>query len=195
MLGLFVLIIVVAAVFPREILTVDSGRVRGDYIVLVGGGSGERAPRAAELFLEGAAPKVIITGKGDCGSNRRVLIRRGVPAEVIEVEPESRNTRENAMYTVGKLRAIMRETGTPGISSAGESRGKKPRVLIVTSWYHSRRALCSFQHYAPEIQFYSRPAYFGYPRSEWKLHGMRKYMRLEYVKLIGYCLRYGIWPL
>jgi hypothetical protein len=36
------------------------------------------------------------------------------------------------------------------------------RVIIVTSWYHSRRALACFEHYAPDIKFYSRPSYFGY---------------------------------
>ena len=36
------------------------------------------------------------------------------------------------------------------------------RVIIVTSWYHSRRALACFEHYAPDMKFYSRPSYFGY---------------------------------
>jgi hypothetical protein len=68
------------------------------------------------------------------------------------------------------------------------------RVIIVTSWYHSRRALHTFQHYAPDIQFYSRPAYFGYPRTQWSRAGISGYIRAEYVKLAGYWVCYGVWP-
>jgi uncharacterized SAM-binding protein YcdF (DUF218 family) len=68
------------------------------------------------------------------------------------------------------------------------------RVIIVTSWYHSRRALHTFQHYAPDIQFYSRPSYFGYPRTQWSRDGISGYIRAEYVKLAGYWVCYGVWP-
>src|ERR1035441_10336009 len=78
-----------------------------------------------------------------------------------------------------------------------EDRGQKgaKRVIIVTSWYHSRRALHAFQHYAPDIQFYSRPAYFGYPRTQWSRAGISGYIRAEYVKLAGYWVCYGVCPL
>jgi hypothetical protein len=68
------------------------------------------------------------------------------------------------------------------------------RVIIVTSWYHSRRALHTFQHYAPDMQFYSRPSYYGYPRAQWSRAGISGYIRSEYVKLAGYWVCYGVWP-
>jgi uncharacterized SAM-binding protein YcdF (DUF218 family) len=100
------------------------------------------------------------------------------------------------------------------------------RVIIVTSWYHSRRALACFEHYAPDIKFYSRPSYFGYvgktedgrqraedggsaphptlsPVEAERVQAERKaerkaqegYVKSEYVKLLGYWVRYGVCPI
>ncbi len=190
----------VAILFPQQILTVESGPVQADVIVVLGGGSGERAVRAAELFQQGAAPRVIVSGNGDAAWNRRILVRRQVPPAAIELEPDSRSTRENATFTIARLRAaakpvaLVPDKPAPNVQVEPKKPRQKTRVILVTSWWHSRRALCCFEHYAPEMVFYSRPAYFGYPRSEWKLQGMRRYVRLEYIKLLGYWLGYGVWP-
>jgi uncharacterized SAM-binding protein YcdF (DUF218 family) len=71
---------------------------------------------------------------------------------------------------------------------------KVRRVIIVTSWYHSRRALKCFEHFAPEIKFYSRPSYFAFAREDWTRLGISKRMRLEFLKLPGYWIRYGVNP-
>ena len=176
-LGLLVLLALAAILFPREILTVDSGLVKADALVVLGGGSHERPRRAAELFKQGAAPRVICSGLGDCDSNRQLLIRAGVPAAAILTEEKSRNTHENAEYSIALLRA-------QHLKSA----------IIVTSWYHSRRAWRSFQKAAPEIRFYSRPAYLGYSGKDWNILGMRRYIKSEYLKLAGYWVRYGVCP-
>lgn len=146
-LAIVVILLGVAAVlFPGRVLTVDSGSVQADVIVVLGGAPHDRAERAADLFKEGAAPRVLISGIGDDRRNKRILLQAGVPAEAIQVESESFTTRENAQFTIPMLRAL----------------GAK-RVIIVTSWFHSRRALRTFRHYARDIQFFSRPSYYGYP--------------------------------
>ena len=81
----------------------DSGPVNGDVIVVLGGGSQERPERAAELFKEHAAPRLIISGFGDGENRRRQLMAAGVPANVIELENRSRTTKENAEFTVKLL--------------------------------------------------------------------------------------------
>lgn len=162
--------------FPQEVLTVDSGEVQAEVLVTLGGGD-ERIVRTAELFKAGAAPRVICSGSGDCDARRQMLVRAGVPAAVVATEDQSRNTRENAQCTIALLRA-------QHVQSA----------IIVTSWYHSRRALRCFEHYAPDIKFYSRPSYFGYARPDWKLKDTRHYARAEYWKLLGYWARYGVCP-
>ena len=180
LLAVFLLLAAAAILFPQWFLCVDSGPVKGDVIVVLGGGLHERPERAAELFRERAAPRIILSGLGDCAINRRLLIGAGVPAGVIEMEDQSRTTQENAIFTIQRLRK----------SNSLSAR----HVIIVTSWYHSRRALACFRHYAPDIQFYSCPSYFAYARADWSRKGIADRIRLEYVKLLGYWIRYGIWP-
>jgi uncharacterized SAM-binding protein YcdF (DUF218 family) len=175
-----VLLLVLAAgavVFPQKILCVDSGPMQADVLVVLGGGAAERPERAAELFKEHAASRIIVSGKGDCTINRHFLIEDGVPAKVIGLETESRTTRENAELTVKLLREQ-----------------KAGRVILVTSWYHSRRALASFRHYAPEIKFYSRPSYAAYARKDWPGRRYTRRIYSEYPKLLGYWIGYGVWP-
>jgi len=179
-LALAALVVVFAAVawfFPQQVLTVDSGPVTADVIVVMGGAWLERPQRAAELFKQDEAPKILVTGAGDCQLNREFLEKDGVPAAAITLESKSRTTRENARFSIPLLRQM-----------------KAQRVIIVTSWYHSRRALACFEHYAPDIQFYSRPSYYAYPKTEWRPKGISVYVKSEYLKLLGYWVCYGVCP-
>jgi len=175
--GLLAALVLAAFYFPQQILCVDSGPVKADVIVVLGGGIGERAPRAVELFKEGAASVVVLSGEGDTGANRQALVAGGVPPEAIEIEGKSRSTWENAHFCAPVLKAL----------------GAR-RVVLVTSWYHSRRALKCFQKAAPDIAFYSRPAYGGYDRDDWARYGTWRYVRAEYFKLAGYWVVWRISP-
>jgi uncharacterized SAM-binding protein YcdF (DUF218 family) len=170
------LVAVAAFFYPEKFLCVDSGKVSADVIVVLGGGSHERPERAAELFKEHAALRVIVSGAGDCEINRQLLIQSGIPANVIQLEDNSKMTKENAQFTVRLLRAQ-----------------KIHSAILVTSWYHSRRALKTFEHYAPELKFYSCPSYFAFARKDWP-RNFSKRVYLEYAKLPGYWIRYGICP-
>jgi uncharacterized SAM-binding protein YcdF (DUF218 family) len=177
-LFLLVALLTLAAYFyPEKFLCVDSGPASGDVIVLLGGGLHERPFRVAQLYRQHVAPRIIITGQGDDEINRQILLQNGVPASAIEVENKSKTTQENAVNTLILLRAE-----------------KVNRVILVTSWYHSRRALKTFEHYAPDILFFSRPSYFAFASDDWKKTGTTKRMRLEFLKLPGYWLRYGVNP-
>jgi uncharacterized SAM-binding protein YcdF (DUF218 family) len=166
-----------AFLFPRQVLLVDDGRTQADAIVLLGGGSGERPSRAAELFRSGVAPKILVSGAGDAPGNRLLLMNRGVPAAAIQLEPDSRTTKENAQFSIPLLRAA----------------GVK-RAVLVTSWYHSRRALKCFRHYAPDIAFFSCPSYYGFSRADWSREHLRRRIHAEYMKTLGYWLCYGVCP-
>ena len=135
-----------------------------------------RAERAAELYRQGAAPKVIVSGHGDCGLGRTVLRAGGVPKGCIQVESQSRNTKENAEFSARLLRVA----------------GAK-RAIIVTSWSHSRRALACFRHAAPDIQFDSAPAHYDLKWSYWGGHNLGLAVGQEYLKIAYYGVRYGIW--
>lgn len=167
----------IACFYPEKILCVDSGPVKADVLVVLGGGLHERPERAAQLFKHHAAPRIIISGTGDDWINKTILLRDGVPASAIEVEGDSTTTRENAEFTIKRLR-----------------QEKVHSVILVTTWYHARRALKTFEHYAPEIQFYSRPSYFAFARKDWSQRGNGRRMRMEFLKLPGYWVCYGINP-
>jgi uncharacterized SAM-binding protein YcdF (DUF218 family) len=177
LLVLLVLLAVAALIFPRPFLTVDSGPVNAEVIILLGGGSHARAERVIQLFKDSAAPRIIVSGYGDCEINRFLLINAGVPAKAIQLENQSRTTQENAQLTVKLLREQ-----------------KVKRVIIVTSWYHSRRALACFEHYGPELMVYSRPSDFTTARGDRSGNRIGSRARLEYLKLLGYWAYYGVYP-
>lgn len=174
---LLMLLAVAAFLCPQTFLSVDSGPVKADIVVVLGGGSHDRPERAAELFKNRAAAHVLVSGLGDCHIYRRSLIEAGVPPPAIQMEDQSRTTKENAIFTVNLLR-----------------RQGVHRVIIVTSWYHSRRALACFEHYGPELQFYSCPSYFGNARASWGRYRLAHRIYLEYPKLLGYWMCYGVSP-
>ena len=176
--ALLVLAIAVFAWFyPEKFLCVDSGKnVSADAIVILGGGA-ERPVRAAELFKAHAAPRILISGEGDDEIYRQILLAHGVPAAAITVENKSKTTQENAEFTAKILSAE-----------------KIHSAIIVTSWYHARRAVKTFERYAPEVKFYSRPAYYGFASADWKKTGVGKRLRLEFVKIPAYWVRYGVTP-
>jgi len=176
-LGLAALLEYTAIYFPPQILTVDSGNVTADALVVLGGAQQERPERAAELFKQGAAPRILVSGFGDCDTNVRLLEENGVPANVITREPHSLSTFENAKFSV----PLLRQMGAH-------------RVIIVTSWYHSRRALTCFRHFAPDLQFYSRPSYFAYQPTNWNRRQINGYVRFEYLKLLIYWVYHGVPP-
>jgi len=173
---LAVAVVLLAYFNPQKLLCVDSGEVSADVIVVLGGGAHERPERAAELFKLRVAPRILVSGAGDAGFNRRILIANGVPAGAIEVEDKSLTTRENAEFSIKRLRAE-----------------KIRSAIVVTSWYHSRRALATFEHYAPEIKFYSRPSYFEFVRKDWSRVTVKR-VYLEFLKLPGYWICYGVDP-
>jgi len=161
----------------QQILTIDSGNVQADALVVLGGGSDERSVLAAELFLEGKAPRIVVSGYGDGENNVQILEKCGVPSTVITLEFKSSSTLENAKFSIPLLRRLGAH-----------------RVIIVTSWYHSRRALACFEHFAPDMTFYSRPSYEGYLRRDWQRKGIKVYLKYEYLKLLGYWVWYGVCP-
>ncbi len=172
-LGMLVSIIMAAFIFAKNLLCIESGPRHGEVIVVLGGESADRGAKTLELFREGAARRIIISGDGDTYVIAQQLMLAGVPSEVIELENRSRNTKENAEFTVQLLK----------------KRGVR-RALIVTSWFHSRRALnSSFCYFAPEMQFSSLPTR---QNQAWPAEATHIYQ--EYLKTVWYYFRYGISP-
>jgi uncharacterized SAM-binding protein YcdF (DUF218 family) len=160
--------------FSPHLLMIQSQLKSVDAIVVLGGDSGERVYRAAELYAEGLAPFVVASGEGDCRKNRDRLILAQVPENHVRVDCESGSTAENAEYVVRLLRK--REIKT---------------AIIVTTWWHTVRAINCFEHFAPEIEFLAVPAHHGEKQPE---PGMDEFVEImiEYVKTVWYAVRHGI---
>jgi uncharacterized SAM-binding protein YcdF (DUF218 family) len=155
---------------------------RADIIVVLGGDGPPRAQHAAALFQEGFAPRVLVSGAGDCRSIRALMIAAGVPNEAIMVECASESTMENAAFSGPVLAAV-------GAHSA----------LLVTSSFHTRRALACFRQAMPGIHWMSAPVEDSEPlrRLIWEHNGVQiANIAKEYLKLAYYAVRYFVrWPL
>lgn len=190
------LLLLIGWVVAPFLLVVDSGIHSVNAEVVLGGEPWTRPTRAAEVYqeilaanqkvvtppsafrpLSSALPLVIVSGNGDCEDVRRQMQAKGVPPAIIVTECQSRTTQENALFSV----KLLRERGVTN-------------AVIVTSWYHSRRALACFQKAAPEITFYSRPTQRPPGLAVWANRYERGRFHQEYGKLLYYWVTYGVSP-
>lgn len=88
-----------------------------------------RMDKALELFRDGAAQKVIVTGKKEAGVMKKYAVRRGIDPKCVFVENMAMDTIGNAFFT--------------------RKRFLEPRswwsLIIVTSLFHLRRAQLVFR--------------------------------------------------
>ena len=196
-LMLFVLVWVVLAWVGARALIVSAPLNSADAIVVLSGSSTyvERTRKAAELYRQGRAPLVLLTDDHTRGGWSTVqqrnpyfverateeLIEQGVPAEKIRIVPGyASGTHEETLL-------LKDYTTAQGLRS----------ILVVTSAYHSRRALRSLrQNFAgtgmtiglepvPPGSQTPPPGFWWLQFQGWRSVGV------EYVKLIYYWLRYG----
>jgi uncharacterized SAM-binding protein YcdF (DUF218 family) len=177
-------------------LVVEAPLASADAVVVLGGSAAyaERASYAAELFAQRRAPRVLLCDDGQRGGwsqaeqrnpffverAARVLEDAGVPAASMEKLPRTTaTTHEEA--------TLLREyAAARGLHS----------LLVVTSGYHSRRALWTLERafdgsgvriglaaVAPGAQT-PAPAFWWLSPAGWRM------VALEYLKLAYYRLRY-----
>jgi uncharacterized SAM-binding protein YcdF (DUF218 family) len=180
-----------------RVLSVQAELPRADALAVLSGSTAyvERARRAAQLFHEGRAPRVVLTDDGRRGgwsnAERRnpyfveraaeELRRAGVPAERIEILPRIvTGTHDEAV--------LLREyAGARGVRS----------LCVVTSAYHSRRALWTlrraFEGSGVEVGLSAAPAGGLTPApATWWLSALGWQMVAgEYLKFTYYWLHYG----
>jgi uncharacterized SAM-binding protein YcdF (DUF218 family) len=186
----------VLAWFAARLLIVHVELTSADAIVVLSGSSTyrERTAWAAKLYREGRAPIVILTNDSLISGWDRVeernpyfyelaakeLQQGGVPAEKIEVVSDiALGTYEESL----------------GLRDYATAHNLK-RLLVVTSAYHSRRALWSMRHASErsgiEVGIDSPPPGWQTPApSTWWMR--RRGWRVvagEYVKMVYYWMRY-----
>ncbi|MBQ6339099.1 MAG: YdcF family protein [Kiritimatiellae bacterium] len=100
--------------------------------------SADRAYFSALLWRSGKAPVIIPSGVGVECSDKAFLLDLGIPETSIVVENRARNTEGNATEIATIVSTLVE--------------GRKPRVLVVTSAWHMKRAMLMFERYAPQIE-------------------------------------------
>ncbi|WP_439891897.1 YdcF family protein [Ralstonia sp. 25C] len=167
---------VVGTVLVRESkvwLREESLPGQADYLVVLGGESGQRVIGAAELYHAGVAPRVFVSGQGDCLVIVRRLVMAGVPADRIDHECESGSTMENARMTRQTL-------ADKDVHSA----------VLVTSWYHTGRALKAFRQVWPEVTWGARGVFAGDTFAKSIPVYEAGTILAEYLKRAWYAIRY-----
>ncbi|MFM9903224.1 MAG: YdcF family protein [Pyrinomonadaceae bacterium] len=136
---------VLAAPFLANYLIVDKPLEHADAIIVLSGSAvyKERIQKAAELYKQGVAPRIFISNDGEAGGwsnadlrnplyvelEQRQLIAAGVSPDAIIILPGI------VSGTHSEAEALKNEVTERPINS----------VLIVTSAYHTRRALRTFE--------------------------------------------------
>ena len=154
-----------------------------DAIVLLGGSMGietnlssyaemrsgaDRVWQAARLYKAGKAQKVIATGNGAVDTTLPLLLDFGVAKADVSFM-DAVNTEEEAR-SIGKMLGRSGGVEELGVEEFGESDSSthpinhsstaRPKVLLVTSAWHMKRARLMFEKYAPEIEVVCAPADF-----------------------------------
>ena len=146
-----------------------------DAIVCLGGGmnaatnevrsanicpGGDRAWMAARLWKAGKAPKIICTGPGCRASTRGLLLDFGIPENAMEFLEDARNTEEEAKRIVRLCDCSDCSIAETSETSHTPQTSIKPKVLLVTSAWHMRRAKLMFEKYAPGVGIIPAPTDF-----------------------------------
>lgn len=161
----------------EDFVFIENEPEKADMIFVPGNGYPHMAERAASLYKEGFAPRVLPSGKysvtigkfsgvlkkaeiypGDYATEweflRDVLIKNSVEQENILKEECATFTWENALFS----RRVIDEAGI----------SVKKAILCCKS-YHARRVLMYYQKAFPETEFFVCPSYpDGINRDNWR---------------------------
>lgn len=182
--------------FLAENLIVEKPLEKADAIVILSGSSVylERAQKAAQIYRQGIAPKILLSDDGEHSGwsrserrnpkfvelTRNNLIAEGVPAEKIEIFPGQ------VSGTIDEAEALRTKIEQAELQS----------VLLVTSAYHTRRALWTFTNVLhdervqigivapPTGEQTPMPFVWWLSEKGWRL------VAGEYVKMVYYRLNY-----
>lgn len=195
-LGFLGLGIVVVFVFPYvstflgEWINVDTlalpDDTQADAIIILGGNTLKRAVSGVDLYRQGVAPQVGITGYNpnepepgldETLAARDYAIQAGVPErDVILLSSTStfEDAKEIANYVI--------QTGAQ-------------QLVIVSDWTHGRRAVCSIRAATTSssltLYFAATPSDFT-PINWWQSKDGAESIFAEVIKMAFYMLRYGI---
>jgi uncharacterized SAM-binding protein YcdF (DUF218 family) len=158
-------------------LVVSIPMASADALIVLGGEPSARPAEAASLYRKGVAPLVFVTGTGDAARNRQLLISSGVPESSVIIEGKAATTHANALF----LKPLL-------------ERYHVRSALLVTSPFHTRRALGTFRKIIPGVIFGVVDASIPWWNTPKGRPDLNRYAFIELLKTVEYWLLYGVPP-
>ncbi|HXX84537.1 MAG TPA: YdcF family protein [Casimicrobiaceae bacterium] len=154
--------------------------VRADAIVVLGGDDGARALRGLQLYRDGYAPLLVLTGVAHGETAPPVeltwradfLVARGVPRSALSFEFESKSSYAEAVNILAQMR-----------------RQRWQRVIVVSDPPHMRRLAWTWAHVfeGSDLKYVlvaSDPAWWS-PGDWWRDEASGSFVIMEFIKF-GY---------
>lgn len=165
--------------FIYRYLDVSQPAQQADVIVVLGGGNGSRERHAAELYHQGYAPLVLVSGHSSTMSyGLEIIAANDVPPENVLINSQATTTYNEAEQVLAMLLEIQAAS-----------------ALIVTNRSHTRRAIATYKRVfaghdivltivAPDDSEHG---------DSWLFSPHNRQVLLEYPKMLYYWLVYGVW--
>lgn len=162
---------------------------QADAIVVLGGGGPERTMHGIQLYRRGVAPRLWFTGDRalpemsgftDGQMARDFAVREGIPAGDIGLLDTSSTWEDGQQIAV-----VVKQKGLR-------------RIVIVTNWYHSRRALAVIRRHlagqSVQVYYSPSPTSTGCPDKWWVRDEPLVMVINEWIKIGLYAVKYKIAP-
>ena len=151
-------------------------------LVLAGDNNGERVAEAVNLYKQGYAKNILMSGGPFAWKltyawwMKKQALESGIPAKAILMQDRSFSTKDDARFSLPIVKA----------------RGFKS-VLLVTSPFHTRRAARSFKKlFGPagiSVRVYPVQKSSYNPKRWWTRHEDTEFVVREYISMLLYTLR------
>ena len=160
-------------------LDVSEPPQKADVLVVLGGSYGRRETFAVELYKEGYAPRILVSGGDDESLQQGLSIIResGIPENALLVNDQATSTYDEAQQVLDLL-----------LQTDAKS------ALIVTDPFHTRRALATYKHVfqGHNITLTIVSPDENIDPNSWWISGFKDEIMTELIKLPYYWLVYGV---
>lgn len=162
--------------------TVTSSKIQTDAIVVLTGGEG-RVERGIEMFAEGAAPFLFVSGVGNQVTLMEMLAIHALPETRIAAR---RMMRERGASILLGQTASSTQTNAKEVADFVREHSVNS-IRLVTAHYHMARSLLEFRHALPQVELVPDPVYpTGFRHGEWWQYGhTRRLLLSEYHKYVA----------
>jgi uncharacterized SAM-binding protein YcdF (DUF218 family) len=166
-----------------QFLVVDAPQ-KSDAILVLAGETDKRVERGVELLQQGYAPRLLIDV--EAGGSIYTFSKAEIAKRFIATLPPADAARASVCPSGARSTRDEAHAAEPCLRQVGAE-----KVLIVTSDFHTHRALTIFRHELPQFEFSSAAAYdpgtFGTPwwrHREWAKQFLDETLKLGWFEVV-----------